>query len=658
MDRSPSLCRFCTPCLLVIALLHSGCSHSLGSKSRNNNDTQTLSAMANVKLQKPLNVTQPKPGYGDVAVAEPFSARREAEKEFWDVTLEEAIQMGLTNADILRDLGGQVVHSPESIPSRYQIATTSSDPRFGVQAALSAFDAQLSNRLFFQNNDRVFNNSIAGLGVNEFQQDLFGYETGISKRTATGATFSVSHRTDYDANNSTTNTFPNAWNVQLNATARVPLLRGGGTTFNRIAGPDAQPGFFLAQGVLLARVNEDISAADFEKGVIKLVSDIETAYWELYFAYRNIDIVGEARDSTRQVLKEVSAAVEAGSDEGFRQLATEMQVHALDEQYHNAMAGTTVAGQSVGVYKGERTLRWMMGLPPTDGRLIRPSDHPTEAEVTFDWDSAAQDAIKNRVELRRQQWQIKKYQLEAIAAKNFILPQLDLYSTYRVRGFGDDLAGSDDGRFASAWRNLGTFDYQEVEGGIEFAMPVGHRQGWAAVRHASLQQARALAVLKHQSERVLSELSDAVAEVDRADVAIEINYRRLTSAEAYMESIELAWENDGLVSVETRLDAINQVALARTLFHRAVVDQAIAIRNVHLAKGSLLCVNGVQLAEEHWPSGAYQRSTSAAGNWVKHDPHCPKTVTPCPLANGEIDQQTKMLESQPFVPSVPEPATH
>lgn len=618
----------------------------MGSKSRAGKDTYSLAAMANVKLQKPAGVAAPRPGYGEANTMEPMSVRHGAE-EFWEMTLEEAIHIGLSNSDVLRDLGGQVITSPESIPSRYQVATTSSDPRFGVQAALSAFDAQLSSRLFFQDNDRVFNNNIAGLGVNQFQQDLFGYETSVSKRTANGAQFSLTHRTDYDANNSTTNLFPSAWNVQLNATARVPLLRGAGTTFNRIAGPDAQPGFFFSQGVLLARVNEDMSAADFELGVVTLVRDIETAYWELFFAYRNLDTVGQARDSAQTLLAEVTAAVQDGADDGFRQLATEMQVHALDDQYNNALSGSANAGQSVGVYRGERKLRWMIGLPPTDGRLIRPSDQPTEAKMAFDWQSASQEALRKRAELRRQQWLVKKRQLETIAAKNFILPQLDLYSTYRVRGFGDVLAGGGgtEGRFSDAWKNFGSLDYQELEGGVEFSMPVGYRQGWAAVRHAKLQHSRSLAVLKNQSERVLSDLSDSIAELDRAITAIEINHRRLASANAYLESIELAWENDGNVSIETRLDAINQVATAQTLFHRSIIDQSIAIRDVHVSKGSLLQVHGVHLAEAGWPSGAYSSQCSAAGDWVTHKPCQTKTVCPAAIGSDEVDQTSGMIES-------------
>jgi outer membrane protein TolC len=57
--------------------------------------------------------------------------------------------------------------------------------------------------------------------------------------------------------------------------------------------------------VLIARLNTDVSLADFESAVIQLVSDVENAYWELYFAYRDLDAKLAARrqayDTWRQI---------------------------------------------------------------------------------------------------------------------------------------------------------------------------------------------------------------------------------------------------------------------------------------------------------------------------------------------------------------------
>ncbi len=586
------------------------------------------------RLEKPFLANQTRP----VDSLEPMSTRRSLPTEFWDLTLEEVVQISLTNSNILRDLGGQVLRTPDSLPTRYEVGIAESDPRYGVQAALSEFDAQVDTRLSFQKNDRVFNNNISGLGVNQFKQDMINFQSTLTKTAATGTRFSVGNQTIYDANNSTTNLFPSAWDSQFSLSARHPLLRGGGTEFNRIAGPSASPGFYFSNGVLLARVNTDISVADFEAGVINFVNQVETAYWELYFAYRNLDAVGDAKQRSNEVVESLSRSVEAGVERGFRQLAAEVQIHALDNQYQSALNGVVSASQSVGVYRGERQLRWLMGLPTTDGRLIRPSDLPVDSNIVFDWSDITDEAMSRRVELRRQGWVVKKRQLELLASKNFILPQLDLYSTYRLRGFGDQLLGGSSAPFNDAFRDIASFDHQELEGGVEFSMPVGYRQGWAAIRNARLKLTRETSVLEEQQNRIVLELSDAVAEVDRSYDAIQLSYRRLVTAQAYRASLELAAPNEP-ITTEARIDAINQIAEAEVQYHRSMADYMLALKDLHRNKGSLLQLNGVFLQEGPWPCEAYKDAIATSQQWIPRsvEHHGKQSGV---IAGGEVEQSS------------------
>ena len=72
------------------------------------------------------------------------------------------------------------------------------------------------------------------------------------------------------------------------------------------------PGFFLFNGVLLARLNTDVSLADFQTATRNLVSDVENAYWELYFAYRDLHAKKVARDSALLTWKKSPCAVSDG----------------------------------------------------------------------------------------------------------------------------------------------------------------------------------------------------------------------------------------------------------------------------------------------------------------------------------------------------------
>ena len=67
----------------------------------------------------------------------------------------------------------------------------------------------------------------------------------------------------------------------------------------------------------------------------------------------------------------------------------------------------------------------MMGLTGTDGRLIPLADDLSTAKVTFDWQEILPEALARSAELRQQKWTVKQRELQLIASKTLLLPQLD-----------------------------------------------------------------------------------------------------------------------------------------------------------------------------------------------------------------------------------------
>lgn len=245
-----------------------------------------------------------------IGPAPPRSIRDNANVEYWDVPLQEAIRHALCHSRVMIDLGGTVLRAPEAVPTNYGPALQESDPQYGVEAALSAFDASLSGSLMFDKYDRRLNNQFVG-NLGFFQQDLDVGQVQITKRAATGSQFTVRQYTAFDNNNNLGNEFPNGtWDVYYEGEVRHPLMQGGGLDFNRIAGPGARPGTF--NGVMIARIRTDISLADFEAGVRDLVSNVENAYWDLYFAYRDLDTKIRARDTALETWRRVYALFRAG----------------------------------------------------------------------------------------------------------------------------------------------------------------------------------------------------------------------------------------------------------------------------------------------------------------------------------------------------------
>ncbi len=236
------------------------------------------------------------PGELPLSMQAPLTIDEKSPPPAWPMTLNEAVQLGLENSKVLRDLGGSVLRTPLLAQTIHDPAIQASDPRLGMDGALSAFDAQLSTSLFAYRNDRAFNNLFLGGGTFLFRQDLDNFVTELSKQTASGARVAVRHHIDYDDNNALANVFRSYFNTNYETEFRQPLLQGAGVDFNRIAGPNSTPG--QINGVVIARINNDVSTAEFEIALRDYISNVENAYWDLYYAYRELDAKIAARDTS------------------------------------------------------------------------------------------------------------------------------------------------------------------------------------------------------------------------------------------------------------------------------------------------------------------------------------------------------------------------
>jgi len=546
----------------------------------------------------------------------------EVEPEFWELDLQTVIQICLESSDVLRDIGGLVLDSPQNVNTVFDPAIQETDPLVGVDAALSEFDAALLGSMSFENNDRALNNIFEGRGARLFRQDLGFYNLELSKRTAFGTNLAIRNVIDYDSNNAPPpgNNVPALpWVDRLEFEVRQPLLRGAGVVANRIAGVSDVPGVY--NGVLIARIRTDLSLAEFEASVRELVSNVENAYWELYFAYRELDATIAARERALRTWNEVRALSQTGQRGGekARLAQAEEQFFRLDAAVEDAVWGREIDDTRTNLFQGhggvhtsERRLRMAMGIPVSDGRLIRPADQPPLAEVMFDWDNVVDESLERRVELRRQRWQVKQREMELLASRSFTLPRLDAVGGYRFRGLGNDLINADgDGkpRFDNAVGNLTDGDFQEWQLGVDLSIPIGNRRARAAVRNAELRLSRERAILAEQERQVVADLSDSISEKRRAYVLARKSFNRTKASRDQLAALEEDFTNADRIERTRLLDLLLNAQLlaaeAETRFHRSMAEYMVAVKNVHYEKGSLLSLNEIHLSEGPWPCPAY-----------------------------------------------------
>ena len=529
--------------------------------------------------------------------AQPRSSLTEIPDEFWDLSLEESLLIALNDTKILRSLNANVLFNPQAAPSNLDPAVTSSDPIVGTEAALAQFDANVAASLIYSNNDDVFNNPILSGGAAEVQQDLTVGSFNINKTAATGTRFDIQSNVTHDNTNNPTVLFGSSFTTLWQASVRQPLLQGRGVRFNQIAGPNGTVGLRFGTGILISRINHDISIVQFERSVQQMVNEIINAYWTLELAYRNFDSIKQTRDGSLKTWNIAKARRDNGlvGGEADRESQAREQYYLFQAQLLAALNGDPQNGIS-GILQAESDLRRLLNLPQSDQALIRPADQPIMGQTVRPWHDLADLAMTYRTEIREQRQRVNQRKLEYEAALNFTLPRLDAIATYRNNGFGDDLINGGGGQFVGAVDNAIDGDYDEWEVGFTLDVPVGLRQAHAGLRNTQLQLSREKALLKEQQRQVLHDLGGAVRQVDQNRANIELAKLRSEAAVETVEARFAAYEADA-IGFDELLDAQSRMLTAQLAYFNAITNYELSRNDLYLQSGRLLIEHGVALNE-------------------------------------------------------------
>ncbi|MGD9854709.1 MAG: TolC family protein, partial [Planctomycetaceae bacterium] len=328
----------------------------------------------------------------EVPADEPRRLRNFTKDDLWDITLQEAVHRALAHSDIIRSSGvflspgNPILANPDFAASAYDVAIQESGVLFGqrgIEAALSEFDAQFTTTMTWGRDERIQNNLFTqGLRPGDtLTQETANFNSSLQKRLATGGVVGVTHDWNYEWNNVTGQLFPSVYTGRLRTEFRQPLWAGAGTEYTRIAGPitqNIQGVTGVQQGVVIARINNDITIADFEQSVATLVHDVEQLYWQLYLAYQQYDGETTLHQAAYRAWQDVHARVQAQAAGGGALEAAEARDQLMQMDQRVSIARNRL-------YEMEAQLRRMLALPPNDGRILRPIDEPMIAEFRPDW---------------------------------------------------------------------------------------------------------------------------------------------------------------------------------------------------------------------------------------------------------------------------------
>lgn len=622
---------------------------------------------------------------------EPRTLKNRRKDKPLKMTLMQAIHTALANNKVIRSNGSflspgnSILNNADNTPSVYDSAIQQTGVLFGrrgVEAALAEFDTTFATSMLWGRSEDVQNNAFFGGGLTPggtLQQDTAAFRSSLSKRFADGGSFLVGHDWNYRGSNSPAQLFNSVYTGNVRAEYRRPLWAASGVEFTRIAGP-INPNFSaiagVSQGVVISRINSDITLSEFEASVRNLVKDVEDVYWDLYLRYHQYHTAVVSRENALTIWDKMKTRVDLGLRPSNSGPGKTPLVQARVEYYRRKAEAENALSQ---LYTTEIRMRRLLGMRVnSDGTVIQPVDEPAIGELMPDWRMSLSEALTRRVELRKQKWNIKSLELQLKAAKSLTNPRLDFVSSYQVNGFGDSLFGQNDNDgvtaqgLASGYESI-TQGNQTAWGlGFEFSMPLGFRSARAQVRNIELRLVKARQVLAAAELEISHELAVAFQNLALHHANMKSNHEWSRAARERFRQFEVLYKGTkklgggvANVDIDQFLRAQSDLATAESAFYNSVTLYNQAIAEMQYRKGTLLEYNSVHLTEGQWTPKAYEQALRRAwarsagydaSRFMKTEPleFVPQQYCPTPGSVVEtpvIDAENS--GSQPTVPPAP-----
>ena len=255
--------------------------------------------------------------------------------------------------------------------------------------------------------------------------------------------------------------------------------------------------------------------------------------------------------------------------------------------------------------ESERQLRLLLGLPRSDGTRLIPADAPTLTPLTPNWQVSLKEALSSRPELSLAREQVKVRQLELIANRNLLLPDLRFTGNYEIQGIGSRLDGPSPD---NALQSLAQNKLQNWSIGLQMNAPIGFREAHSRVRAARLNLATSLETLKDQETKAASFLEGQYRRVIELQDQIRIarSQRDAFGQQVDLRSRELAAGRD--IPVPFILEAQRSYADALGREYGIIAQYNNALAGFEFARGTIMRYHNVLIGEGPLPGAAQVRA--------------------------------------------------
>ncbi len=502
-----------------------------------------------------------------------FFVPQEEVRQIDVIDLEEAAEDKPYTVDVIEPEASQIELSLEecralalenNLDLRVQLINPSI-AKEGISQEEAKFDATFTGNVNYAKTDTPTASTldIAGSSVDSTSVDL-----GVSIPLRTGGTLSFDIADRRMKTDSLFSVFNPSYESDFSASISQPLLRNSGNRVN-------------THSIRVAQYNSSITDARTKLEAIRIIANVDRAYWRLYGTRKLLEVRRKQYDLSKALYEETSRFVEVGEKPKIEMIRTEASVADKLEAIIKAEND---------VRDTERDLKRMLnkkGLGMETKTVLIASSPPDPVRYEINRNRMVEKALENRMEMLELELQIAQDSSNIDFLKNQTLPLVTLEYRYNINGLGPERTDSYD--------LLSDNDFNDHRFGLQVSIPIGNREAKSRLRKAVYERAQRLASRESKKSEIKYEVLNQIDKLE-ANWQRVLASRQTTILKHEQYRAEKRQFELGLVTSTDVLNAQTDFADAQRLEILALAEYQIALIDLAYATGTLLGAAKVEWA--------------------------------------------------------------
>jgi outer membrane protein len=405
-----------------------------------------------------------------------------------------------------------------------------------------------------------------------------------------GLNYTVSWGGTKTTSNSTFNNYNPALSSNLAIAFQQPLLQNRGAYVNRL-------------NLMSARSRLKISEFGLKGQMLNLISNAESAYWDVVAARENLKVAEGARNVAAEFLKLSQKQLELGA-------LSPLDIYNPQQQL--ATNEVSVAQAKFTLTQREDALRKQIGadLDPQVRALpivlTDVAEMPLES-INYDKEESIGLAMQNRPDLKQATQSLDVDDLSIQQSRNALLPNLSLIGNYNINGrggvflqrtnvFNDGISSpvltSIPGGLGDALTQMFGFGFSTYQLGLRLSLPIRNRAASADMADAIVRKKQDTLNVRTTQQTIRLDILNAITNVESSKESVKLAKVARDFAQKALDAENKKYELGTELSQNVLLA---QNALAQS--ESTVVTNQIALRknllNLWVKTGTLLDERGI-----------------------------------------------------------------